>query len=58
MSDNSFKVRNGLTLTPTDPSTLTNPQAGDLVCDSTDNNKIKRYDDISATWTELGSGGG
>ena len=54
MSNNSFKVKNALTLTPVNPADIPNPQAGDLVCDSTDNNKIKRYDDISATWTELG----
>jgi hypothetical protein len=57
MSNNSFKVKNGLTLTPVDLTTLTTPQAGDLACDINDNNKIKRYDAASASWVEVGSGG-
>jgi hypothetical protein len=57
MSDNSFKVKNSLVLTPVDLATLLNPQAGDLACDINDNNKIKRYDAASASWVEVGSGG-
>jgi hypothetical protein len=59
MSNNSFKVKNGLTLNPIDLATNPplNPQAGDLICDSSDNNKIKRYDANAAAWTEVGSGG-
>lgn len=57
MSNQSFKVKSGLTLTPVDPSTLTSPQAGDLICDSTDGNKIKRYDASASAWTSVGSGG-
>lgn len=57
MSTQSFKVKSGLTLNPTDLSTLTNPQAGDLACDINDSNKIKRYDANAAAWTEVGSGG-
>jgi hypothetical protein len=56
MSTQSFKVKSGLTLNPTDLTTLTSPQAGDLACDSNDSNKIKRYDAASASWTEVGSG--
>lgn len=57
MSNQSFKVKSGLTLTPVDLTTLLNPQAGDLACDSNDSNKIKRYDANSSAWTEVGSGG-
>jgi len=57
MSTQSFKVKSGLTLNPTDLTTLTNPQAGDLACDINDSNKIKRYDANSSAWTEVGSGG-
>lgn len=53
---NLFRVKNGLSLTPVDLTTLTNPQAGDLACDINDSNKIKRYDAVSSSWTEVGSG--
>lgn len=52
MSDNSFKARKGLTLSPVNPSTLVNPEAGDIVSDSTDSNKIKRWN--GSAWVELG----
>lgn len=55
MSNNSFKVRNSLTLTPQDLSLLVNPEAGDIACDINDSNKIKRYDSSLATWVEVGS---
>ena len=58
MASNSFKVKNSLVLTPKDLSTLTSPEAGDLACDINDSNKIKRYDAASASWVEVGSGGG
>lgn len=53
MSKNSFKVRNGLTLSPIDPADITNPQAGDLIADSTDDNKIKRYNENSLSFEEV-----
>lgn len=49
MSNNSFKVKNSLVLTPRDLSTLTNPEAGDIACDIVDG-KIKRYDPSSSSW--------
>ena len=58
MASNSFKVKNSLVLTPKDLATLTSPEAGDLACDINDSNKIKRYDAASASWVEVGSGGG
>ena len=57
MSNNSFKVKNAITLSPTDLATLSNPQAGDLACDINDSNKIKRYDAATSAWAEVGSGG-
>jgi hypothetical protein len=57
MSTQSFKVKSGLTLTPVDLATLSNPQAGDLACDINDSNKIKRYDAATSAWAEVGSGG-
>ncbi len=58
MASNSFKVKNSLVLTPKDLATLVSPEAGDLACDINDSNKIKRYDVNSASWVEVGSGGG
>jgi len=43
MSKNSFKVKKGITLNPVDPSEIVNPEAGDLIADSTDDNKLKVY---------------
>lgn len=56
MSNQSFKVKSGLTLTPVDLTTLTNPQSGDIVCDINDSNKLKRWD--GSSWIEVGAGGG
>lgn len=56
MADNSFRIKNSLVLNPTDLTTLLSPQAGDLACDINDSNKIKRYDVLSASWVEVGSG--
>ncbi len=58
MASNSFKIKNSLVLTPKDLATLVSPEAGDLACDINDSNKIKRYDVNSASWVEVGSGGG
>lgn len=58
MSNNSFKVKNGLTLIPKDLTTILNPEAGDLACDINDGNKIKRYNSLSSAWEEVGSGAG
>ena len=55
MANQTFKLKSGLTLTPVDLTTLTNPQAGDLACDINDNNKIKRYDADLTVWLEVGS---
>lgn len=56
MADNSFKIKNSVVLTPKDLTTLPNPEAGDLACDINDANKIKRYNTLSSSWQELGSG--
>lgn len=57
MSNDSFKVKKSLTLTPQDLTLLVNPEAGDLACDINDSNKIKRYDSNSLSWSEVGAGG-
>jgi hypothetical protein len=57
MSNDSFKVKKSLTLTPARMVDIINPQAGDLACDIDDNNKIKRYNDQKLSWEEIGSGG-
>jgi len=56
MSNNSFKVKNSLVLTPKDLTTLVSPEAGDIACDINDNNKIKKYDAVTSSWSEVGSG--
>jgi hypothetical protein len=56
MSTNSFKVKNSLVLTPKDLTTLVSPEAGDIACDINDNNKIKKYDAVTSSWSEVGSG--
>lgn len=58
MSKDSFKVKKGLTLNPVDPSEIINPEPGDLIADSTDDNKIKRYDATSADWSSVGGSAG
>jgi hypothetical protein len=56
MSDNSFKARKGLTLAPISAASITNPELGDIICDSSDSNKIKKWD--GTAWVEIGSGAG
>ncbi len=59
MSKNSFKVKKGLTITPVDPADISSPEAGDLIVDSTDSNKLKAYDEVAGGFEEIkGSGGG
>jgi uncharacterized delta-60 repeat protein len=56
MSNQSFKVKSGLTLTPVDLTTLVSPQSGDIVCDINDSNKLKSWN--GSVWVEIGAGGG
>jgi hypothetical protein len=59
MSSDFFKVKKGITISPIDPSELVNPEAGDLIVDSTDNNKLKAYNSDASAFEEIkGSGGG
>lgn len=58
MSKNSFKAKNGLTVVPVDPATIVNPEAGDIIADSTDSNKIKQYNPAASMFEELGGGAG
>ena len=51
MSKDSFKVKKGLTVIPVDPADITSPEAGDLIIDSTDSNKLKVYDPNASDFT-------
>jgi len=55
MSDNSFKAKKGLTLAPISAASITNPELGDIICDSSDSNKIKKWN--GTAWVEIGAGG-
>lgn len=57
MSSNSFKIKQGLTLNPTDPATITNAENGDIICDSTDQFLIKQYDSALSAWRAIGPRG-
>ena len=56
MSKKFFKVKNGLHVKPSDPSTITDPEVGDIIVDSQDDNKVKVYQDGEFS-TISGSGG-
>ena len=58
MATNFFKAKNGLNLAPIDTATIANPEIGDVIVDVNDSNKLKRYDSLSASWREIGSGSG
>lgn len=58
MSDKFFKVKNGLKISPVDPSNVTNEEAGDLIIDSTDQNRLKVWNTTKSAWDKVGSGGG
>jgi hypothetical protein len=57
MSDQSFKVKKGLTINPVDPATVTNPEAGDIIIDSTDNNKLKVFSTTSNNFAAISGAG-
>ena len=58
MSSEFFRVKKGLNISPSDSSTVTSPEIGDIIVDSSDNNKLKRYDDVTSSWKDVGSGAG
>lgn len=58
MSKNFFKVKKGLNVDPVSAASITDPEVGDIIVDSSDNNKLKRYDDVTASWKDVGSGVG
>lgn len=57
MAKDSFKVKKSLNIKPTDPATLSNSEVGDIVIDSTDNNKLKTYNDSSSSFVSVSSVG-
>lgn len=57
MSKDFFKVKKGLNIQPTDPSTLESLEDGDIIIDSTDDNRMKVYDSAGGDFTSVGTGG-
>jgi hypothetical protein len=57
MSKQSFKVEKSIRIKPVDLSTLTNPENGELAIDSSDSNKLKKYNETTSAW-ELIEGSG
>lgn len=53
----AFKVKKGLNVQPTDPADVVNPEAGDIIVDSTDDNRLKVYDPTSSEFAAVGTGG-
>jgi hypothetical protein len=53
----AFRIKKGLNIAPVDPVSVVNPEAGDLIIDSSDDNKLKVFDEASADWASVGSGG-
>jgi len=53
----AFKIKKGLNIAPVDPVSVVNPEAGDLIIDSSDDNKLKVFDEASSDWASVGSGG-
>lgn len=49
----AFKVKKGLNVQPTDPADVVNPEAGDLIVDSTDDNRLKVYDPTSSEFVVI-----
>ena len=57
MSSDFFKVKKGLNIQPTDPSGLSGLQDGDIIIDSTDDNRMKVYDSVGGDFSSVGTGG-
>jgi len=53
MSNNSFKIKKNITFSPVDPATIQNPEPGDVLCDSTDSNKLKKWNGVD--WGIIGA---
>ena len=53
MSKQSFNVDRTIKIHPNDPSTITNPKNGEILIDSTDSNKLKKYNESNSTWELL-----
>lgn len=56
MAKDSFKIKKSLHLKPTDSSEVDSPEVGDIIVDSSDDNKLKLYADGEFA-TIAGSGG-
>ena len=50
MSKQSFNIDKSIRLKPIDPSTIMSPKNGELIVDSTDSNKLKKYNESTSSW--------
>lgn len=57
MSKDFFKVKKGLHIKPTDPTTLTDLEDGDIIVDSTDN-QLKKYSEEDGEFSTISGSGG
>lgn len=57
MSSDFFKVKKGLNIKPTDPAELGDLEDGDIIIDSTDDNRMKVYDSAGGDFSSVGTGG-
>jgi hypothetical protein len=57
MSKDFFKVKKGLHIKPSDPSTLTDLEDGDIIVDSTDN-QLKKYSEEDGEFATIAGSGG
>jgi hypothetical protein len=54
----AFRIKKGLNVAPTNPSSIVNPEPGDLIVDSTDNNRLKVFNTTSNSYEYPISSGG
>lgn len=53
MSKDFFRVKKGLNIQPSDPSGISDLEDGDLIIDSTDGNKLKKYNSVKAGFEDV-----
>ena len=57
MSKDFFRVKKGLNIKPTDPTTVTDLEDGDIIVDSTDN-QLKKYSEEDGEFSTIAGSGG
>ena len=48
-----FKVKKGINIQPVDSTTVVSPKAGDVIVDSSDNDKLKKYSVATSSFEEI-----